>query len=85
MSFCLDVSSPVLTSEPRLLRLIDRLVPCWVRPCVSRWAATQVDNTHIYKHTLANTETMWRQVVRSGDIFTHNGVCVCVCVAVCPH
>ncbi|KAM9334414.1 PI-PLC X domain-containing protein 1 [Symphorus nematophorus] len=41
MSFCLDVSSPVLRSEPCLLRLTDRLFPCWTRPCVSRWATTQ--------------------------------------------
>ncbi|KAK9524158.1 hypothetical protein VZT92_018019 [Zoarces viviparus] len=41
MSFCLDVSSPVLRSEPCLLRAIDRLFPCWTRPCVSRWATTQ--------------------------------------------
>ncbi|XP_010738345.3 PI-PLC X domain-containing protein 1 [Larimichthys crocea] len=41
MSFCLDVSSPVLKSESRILRLIDRLFPCWTRTCVSRWATTQ--------------------------------------------
>ncbi|XP_034408800.1 PI-PLC X domain-containing protein 1-like isoform X2 [Cyclopterus lumpus] len=41
MSFCLDVSSPVLRSEPCLLRAMDALVPCWTRPCVSRWATTQ--------------------------------------------
>ncbi|XP_037552388.1 PI-PLC X domain-containing protein 1-like [Nematolebias whitei] len=41
MSFCLDVSSPVLGSEPRLLRLTDRLFPCWTRPCVYRWATAQ--------------------------------------------
>ncbi|XP_060889099.1 PI-PLC X domain-containing protein 1-like [Labrus mixtus] len=41
MSFCLDLSSPVLKSEPRLLRVIDRMFPCWTRPCVSRWATTQ--------------------------------------------
>ncbi|XP_041637991.1 PI-PLC X domain-containing protein 1-like isoform X2 [Cheilinus undulatus] len=41
MSFCLDVSSPVLKSEPRPLRMVDRLCPCWTRPCVSRWATTQ--------------------------------------------
>uniref|UniRef100_A0A3Q2G6X3 Phosphatidylinositol-specific phospholipase C X domain-containing protein n=1 Tax=Cyprinodon variegatus TaxID=28743 RepID=A0A3Q2G6X3_CYPVA len=29
MSFCLDLSSPVLGSEPFLLRLTDRLLPCW--------------------------------------------------------
>uniref|UniRef100_A0A3Q2EKJ7 Phosphatidylinositol-specific phospholipase C X domain-containing protein n=1 Tax=Cyprinodon variegatus TaxID=28743 RepID=A0A3Q2EKJ7_CYPVA len=42
MSFCLDLSSPVLGSEPFLLRLTDRLLPCWVRPCVYRWSTTQV-------------------------------------------
>ncbi|XP_059183595.1 PI-PLC X domain-containing protein 1-like [Centropristis striata] len=41
MSFCLDVSSPVLKSEPCILRVIDKLFPCWTRPCVSRWATTQ--------------------------------------------
>ncbi|XP_036947003.1 PI-PLC X domain-containing protein 1-like isoform X2 [Acanthopagrus latus] len=41
MSFCLDVSSPVLRSEPGFLRLTDRLFPCCTRPCVSRWATTQ--------------------------------------------
>ncbi|CAJ1087735.1 PI-PLC X domain-containing protein 1-like isoform X1 [Xyrichtys novacula] len=41
MSFCLDVSSPVLKSEPRLLRVIDRCLPCWTRPCIARWATTQ--------------------------------------------
>ncbi|XP_038157895.1 PI-PLC X domain-containing protein 1-like [Cyprinodon tularosa] len=41
MSFCLDLSSPVLGSEPFLLRLTDRLLPCWIRPCVYRWSTTQ--------------------------------------------
>ncbi|XP_034034842.1 PI-PLC X domain-containing protein 1-like [Thalassophryne amazonica] len=41
MSFCLDVSSPLQQSEPRLLKMIDRLFPCWTRPCVYRWATTQ--------------------------------------------
>ncbi|XP_034461096.1 PI-PLC X domain-containing protein 1-like isoform X3 [Hippoglossus hippoglossus] len=41
MSFCLDVSSPVLRSESCLLRVVDRLFPCWTRPCVFRWATTQ--------------------------------------------
>ncbi|XP_028280388.1 PI-PLC X domain-containing protein 1 [Parambassis ranga] len=41
MSFCLDVSSPVLGSEPCFLRLTDRLVPCCTRRCVYRWATTQ--------------------------------------------
>ncbi|XP_008297475.1 PI-PLC X domain-containing protein 1-like [Stegastes partitus] len=41
MSFCLDVSSPVVRSESCLLRLTDRLFPCCTRPCVYRWATTQ--------------------------------------------
>ncbi|KAM3862884.1 PI-PLC X domain-containing protein 1 [Diretmus argenteus] len=41
MSFCLDVSSPVLRSEPCLLSVIDMLFPCCTRPCVYRWATTQ--------------------------------------------
>ncbi|XP_054629417.1 PI-PLC X domain-containing protein 1-like isoform X7 [Dunckerocampus dactyliophorus] len=41
MSFCLDVSSPVLESESRFLKVLDKLAPCWTRPCVSRWATTQ--------------------------------------------
>ncbi|KAM4559548.1 PI-PLC X domain-containing protein 1 [Odontesthes bonariensis] len=41
MSFCLDVSSPVVRSESCLLRLTDRLLPCCTRPCVYRWATTQ--------------------------------------------
>ncbi|CAI5638385.1 PI-PLC X domain-containing protein 1-like [Oreochromis aureus] len=42
MSFCLDVSSPVVRSESCFLRLTDRLFPCCTRPCVYRWATTQL-------------------------------------------
>uniref|UniRef100_A0A3P9HF69 Phosphatidylinositol-specific phospholipase C X domain-containing protein n=1 Tax=Oryzias latipes TaxID=8090 RepID=A0A3P9HF69_ORYLA len=41
MSFCLDISSPVLRSESFLLRLTDLLLPCCTRPCIYRWATTQ--------------------------------------------
>ncbi|XP_017293580.1 PI-PLC X domain-containing protein 1-like [Kryptolebias marmoratus] len=41
MTFCLDVSSPVLGSEPSLLRLTDRLFPCCIRPCIYRWSTAQ--------------------------------------------
>lgn len=41
MSYCLDTHSPVLESEPYFLRVLDCLVPCFVRPCVVRWATTQ--------------------------------------------
>ncbi|XP_072238355.1 PI-PLC X domain-containing protein 1 [Leuresthes tenuis] len=40
MSFCLDISSPVVRSES-CLRLTDRLFPCCTRLCVYRWATTQ--------------------------------------------
>lgn len=52
MSFCLDVSSPVLKSEPRLLRLTDKLFPCCTRPCVYRWATTQVQLLEDVGHNL---------------------------------
>lgn len=42
MSFSLDVSSPVVRSESCFLRLTDRLFPCCTRPCVYRWATTQL-------------------------------------------
>ncbi|XP_061686171.1 PI-PLC X domain-containing protein 1 isoform X3 [Syngnathoides biaculeatus] len=41
MSFCLDLSSSVVKSESRLLQVLDRLAPCWTRPCIFRWATTQ--------------------------------------------
>lgn len=63
MSFCLDVSSPVLKSESCILRLIDRLFPCWTRTCVSRWATTQVQTTHTHTH-----RAIWPLVVRSGAV-----------------
>uniref|UniRef100_A0A3B5MGB5 Phosphatidylinositol-specific phospholipase C X domain-containing protein n=1 Tax=Xiphophorus couchianus TaxID=32473 RepID=A0A3B5MGB5_9TELE len=43
MSFCLDMSSPVLRSEPWLLRIMDRLFPCLTRPCIYRWSTTQCE------------------------------------------
>ncbi|XP_077369877.1 PI-PLC X domain-containing protein 1-like [Festucalex cinctus] len=41
MSFCLDLSSPVVESESWLLKAMDRLAPSLIRPCVFRWATTQ--------------------------------------------
>ncbi|XP_055767612.1 PI-PLC X domain-containing protein 1-like isoform X3 [Salvelinus fontinalis] len=42
MSYCLDTHSPVLGSESFMLQFLDRLAPCIVRPCVYRWATTQM-------------------------------------------
>ncbi|XP_077422110.1 PI-PLC X domain-containing protein 1-like isoform X3 [Vanacampus margaritifer] len=41
MSFCLDLSSPVVESESWFLKAMDRLAPSLIRPCVFRWATTQ--------------------------------------------
>uniref|UniRef100_A0A3P8VBD0 PI-PLC X domain-containing protein 1-like n=1 Tax=Cynoglossus semilaevis TaxID=244447 RepID=A0A3P8VBD0_CYNSE len=41
MSFCLDLSSPVLGSEPVALKVLEFLFPCFTRPCIYRWATTQ--------------------------------------------
>ncbi|MCI4375815.1 hypothetical protein PGIGA_G00114250 [Pangasianodon gigas] len=41
MTYCLDQSSPVLRSEPRILTMLDHIVPCVIRPCIKRWATTQ--------------------------------------------
>ncbi|XP_046732363.1 PI-PLC X domain-containing protein 1-like [Silurus meridionalis] len=41
MTYCLDQHSPVLLSEPRILTLLDQMVPCIIRPCIKKWATTQ--------------------------------------------
>uniref|UniRef100_A0A3B5MNA5 Phosphatidylinositol-specific phospholipase C X domain-containing protein n=1 Tax=Xiphophorus couchianus TaxID=32473 RepID=A0A3B5MNA5_9TELE len=51
MSFCLDMSSPVLRSEPWLLRIMDRLFPCLTRPCIYRWSTTQVPGSDYTNQT----------------------------------
>lgn len=42
MTYCLDQHSPVLRSEPRILTVLDRIAPCVIRPCIKKWATTQV-------------------------------------------
>ncbi|XP_062853834.1 PI-PLC X domain-containing protein 1-like [Trichomycterus rosablanca] len=41
MTYCLDKHSPVLQSEPLVLRMLDHIVPCIIRPCVNKWGTTQ--------------------------------------------
>ncbi|MCJ8730054.1 hypothetical protein PDJAM_G00113030 [Pangasius djambal] len=41
MTYCLDQFSPVLRSEPRILTVLDHIVPCVIRPCIKKWATTQ--------------------------------------------
>ncbi|KAL6455917.1 hypothetical protein MHYP_G00357680 [Metynnis hypsauchen] len=41
MTYCLDQHSSVLRSQPRILRVLDHIVPCIIRPCVNKWGTTQ--------------------------------------------
>ncbi|KAG7276304.1 hypothetical protein CRUP_015627 [Coryphaenoides rupestris] len=41
MSYCLDLSSPVVPSQPRVIRVLDRLCRCLTRPVILRWGTTQ--------------------------------------------
>ena len=42
MSYCLDMKSPMVQSQPVLVRVLDRLFRCITRPVILRWATTQV-------------------------------------------
>ncbi|XP_060723373.1 PI-PLC X domain-containing protein 1 isoform X2 [Tachysurus vachellii] len=41
MSYCLDISSPLLRSESDSFRLLDRVFYCFTRPIIFKWATTQ--------------------------------------------
>ncbi|KAJ8256149.1 hypothetical protein COCON_G00200130 [Conger conger] len=42
MTYCLDLSSPLQESMPHALKVLDRIIPCIIRPCLSKWSTTQV-------------------------------------------
>ncbi len=42
MTYCLDERSSVLKSSSRMLQVLDSWFPCIVRPCIIKWATTQV-------------------------------------------
>lgn len=42
MSYCLDISSPLVPSESDSFRLLDRLCCCITRSFIFKWATTQV-------------------------------------------
>ncbi|XP_073707636.1 PI-PLC X domain-containing protein 1 [Garra rufa] len=44
MSYCLDITSPLLRSESDSFRLLDGVFCCFTRPAIYRWATTQVQN-----------------------------------------
>uniref|UniRef100_A0A3P9JDZ5 Si:dkey-66a8.7 n=1 Tax=Oryzias latipes TaxID=8090 RepID=A0A3P9JDZ5_ORYLA len=41
MSYCLDITSPLVRSESDYFRLLDRLFYCFTRPFIFKWATTQ--------------------------------------------
>lgn len=41
MSYCLDITSPLLRSESDTFRLLDGVFCCLTRPAIYRWATTQ--------------------------------------------
>ncbi len=48
MTYCLDERSSVLKSSPRVLQVLETWFPCIVRPCIIKWATTQVQTTMRY-------------------------------------
>ncbi|KAI7807985.1 PI-PLC X domain-containing protein 1 [Triplophysa rosa] len=44
MTYCLDQKSSVLQSEPKVLQVLDTLLPCVVRPCIMKWATSQEES-----------------------------------------
>ncbi|KAM9762694.1 PI-PLC X domain-containing protein 1 isoform 2-T2 [Menidia menidia] len=44
MSYCLDITSPLVRSESDFFRLLDRLFYCLTRPVIFKWATTQDKN-----------------------------------------
>ncbi|XP_041862474.1 PI-PLC X domain-containing protein 1 [Melanotaenia boesemani] len=41
MSYCLDITSPLVRSESDFFRLLDVLFHCFTRPAIFKWATTQ--------------------------------------------
>ncbi|KAJ8253164.1 hypothetical protein GJAV_G00209820 [Gymnothorax javanicus] len=44
MTYCLDLRSPLLESNPPVLKILDRIIPCIIRPCLYSWGTTQVQH-----------------------------------------
>ncbi|XP_066522459.1 PI-PLC X domain-containing protein 1 [Hoplias malabaricus] len=42
MSYCLDITSPLVQSESDTFRLLDGIFYCFTRPVIYRWTTTQV-------------------------------------------
>lgn len=50
MTYCLDERSSVLKSSPRVVQVLDTFFPCIVRPCIIKWATTQVWQTVMMRY-----------------------------------
>lgn len=50
MSYCLDERSSVLKSLPWVVQVLDTFFPCIVRPCIIKWATTQVWQTVMMRY-----------------------------------
>lgn len=48
MSYCLDITSPLVRSESDTFRILDGLFYCVTRPAIYRWATTQVRGLHVF-------------------------------------
>uniref|UniRef100_A0A8C4VKT6 Phosphatidylinositol specific phospholipase C X domain containing 1 n=1 Tax=Gopherus evgoodei TaxID=1825980 RepID=A0A8C4VKT6_9SAUR len=42
MTYCLDKNSDVSVNESKLLQVIDKCMPCIIRPIIMKWSITQV-------------------------------------------
>ncbi|KAJ8367683.1 hypothetical protein AAFF_G00311380 [Aldrovandia affinis] len=42
MTYCLDLTSPLLPSNPLVLKVLDCIIPCIIRPCFYKWSTTQM-------------------------------------------
>ncbi|KAG9349511.1 hypothetical protein JZ751_027956 [Albula glossodonta] len=47
MTYCLDLHSPLLASNPLVLKVLDCIMPCIIRPCVYKWSTTQEISTQL--------------------------------------
>lgn len=42
MTYCLDKNSAVSGNESKLVELLNKFMPCIVRPIIMKWSITQV-------------------------------------------
>lgn len=42
MTYCLDKSSAVSGNESKLVKLLNKCMPCIVHPIIMKWSTTQV-------------------------------------------